>query len=132
MDEYYAMLRTKLAMRTLLMQQNPDLASHPMISLQNGEPLDVEELELRMSLGEQFNRSMDAEMAIDLGFYENDYKAKRKRIYEDLFDLGVAGYKEWLGDDNKAKFRIVDPECVVISPTKDPTFKDIVHAGELS
>lgn len=131
MDEYYAMLRTKLAMRTLLMQQNPDLASHPMISLQNGEPLDIEELELRMSLGEQFNRSMDAEMAIDLGFYENDYKSKRKRIYEDLFDLGVAGYKEWLGDDNKAKFRIVDPECVVISPTKDPKFKDIVHAGEL-
>jgi hypothetical protein len=92
--------------------------------------MDIEELEMRLEMGEQFNRSKDAEMAIELGLYENNYKEFRKKCFEDLFDLGVAGYKEWLGDDNKAKFRNVDPENVIISVSKDGNFRSIVHAGE--
>jgi hypothetical protein len=91
--------------------------------------MDIEELQIRMLNGEQFNRSMDAEMAIELGFYENNYKSFRRAIYEDLFDFGVAGYREWLGEDNKAKFERVNPECVVVSYAKDATFSDMVHVG---
>lgn len=131
MNDYYATLKAKLATRQLLLQQNPELASHPMISLQSGEPLDIEELEMRMEMGEQFNRAKDAEMAIGYGFYINDYKHKRKQWLENIFDTGVAGYKEWLGDDNLPKFRVCDNENVVVSVSQDGTFKDIVHAGEL-
>lgn len=130
-DDYYNQLKAKLAVRQLMLQSNPELASHPLISLQSGEPLDTEELEMRVSLGEQFNRSKDAELAIELGFYENDYEAWRKQIYEDLVAFGVAGYFEWLGDDNKAKFRRCDPENVVTSVSQDGNFNKIVHAGEV-
>ena len=130
-DNYYAKIKVKLAIRQLMMQQNPELASHPMISLQSGEPLDIEELEMRVELGEQFNRSKDAEMAIELGFYENGYDKVRRRVFEDLFDFGVAGVKDYLGDDNKAKFRVVNPECVLISYAKDSNFQDVVHVGEI-
>jgi hypothetical protein len=131
MSEYYAKLKAKLAVRQLMMKQNPELAEHPLISMQSGEPLDMEELEMRMEMGEQFNRSKDAEMAIQLALYQNDYKTKRRRIYEDLFDLGVAGVKDWLGDDNKPYFRVVDPECVITSFDKNGDFSNIVHAGEI-
>jgi hypothetical protein len=129
-SEYYSDMKAKLAVRQLMIQQNPELASHPLIMMQSGEPLDVEELEMRIELGEQFNRSKDAEMAIELGLYENDYTSCRRAIYEDLFDCGVAGFKDWLGEDNKPKFRRVNPENVVISYSKDGTFSDLVHAGE--
>lgn len=130
-DAYYNQLKAKLAVRQLMLQSNPQLASHPLISLQSGEPLDMEELEMRVTLGEQFNRSKDAELAIELGFYENDYDTWRKSVYEDLFDWGVSGYWEWLGDDNKAKFERADAENVIISVSKDGNFKDIVHAGQV-
>jgi len=129
-DDFYAGVKAKLAVRDLMVQHNPQMANHPMFIPEAGEPRDIEELEMRVSNNEQFNRSKDAEMAIELGFYENDYKAKRRKIYEDLFDLGVAGVADWLGDDNKAKFRVVDPNCVITSVSRDGTFKDIVHAGE--
>jgi hypothetical protein len=129
-DAIYNQLKAKLIVRQQMVQQNPNLASHPLITLQSGEPLDMEELEMRVALGEQFNRSKDAELAIELGFYENDYDTFRKAIFEDLFDFGVAGYAEWLGDDNKAKFRRCNPENVIISYCKDGTFSDMVHAGE--
>lgn len=131
LDEYYSDMKAKLMVRQLMAQVNKELASHPLITLQSGEPMDLEELEMRVELGEQFNRSKDAELAIAVGFHENNYKQARRKIYEDLFDLGVSGYKEWLGDDNKAKFRIVNPESVVINYCRKGDFSDMVHAGEL-
>lgn len=130
MDDRLNKLKAKLAVRQLAQQQNPELANHPMFQTSANEPQDLDELQMRIDSGEQFNRAKDAEMAIELGFYENDYHSWRKAIYEDLFDYGVAGYCEWLGDDNKAKFRRVNPDAVIINYCRDSTFKDLIHAGE--
>lgn len=131
LDKYYTEMKAKLAVRQLMQKQNPELANHPMIALQSGEPMDLEELEMRLEMGEQFNRSKDAEQAITLGFYENDYTHVRRTIYEDLFDYGIAGTKEWLGDDNHAKFRKVNGECVITNFCRQSNFSDMVHAGEV-
>lgn len=128
-DAFYRKIRTKLIMRDVLQQQNSPLANSPAIQLETNEPMDLEELEMRVMNGEQFNRSMDAEMAIELGFYENKYNQIRRQWYEDLFDFGVTGYREWLGEDNKAKFERINPECVVCSYAKDGTFSDSQHIG---
>ncbi len=130
-DEYFVEMKAKLAVRKLMMQENPQLADHPLLMPQKGEPEDLEELEMRFEMGEQFNRSKDAELAIELGMYENDYKTVRRQIYEDLFDCGISGTKDWLGDDNKAKFRKVNIESAGVSYTKDGSFKNIVHAWEV-
>src|SRR5882672_2372017 len=131
-DKYLSDMKAKLAVQKLMQQQNPELAQHPMISMQSGDPMNVEELEMRIQMGEQFSRSEDAENAIELGFYENDYEHFRKTVFEDLFDLGVAGYREWLGDDNHAKFRKVNPENIIINLCKQSNFSDLVHAGEMT
>jgi len=131
MEEYYNELRIKLIMREQLQQQNPELANHPALALNPNDPSDLEELEMRLDMDEQFIRSKDAELAIELVFYENDYKSFRRAIFEDLFDYGVAGSKDWLGDDNKVYFRRVNPENTIVSYCKRADFKDIVHAGEV-
>jgi hypothetical protein len=131
MNEYYNKLKVKLAIKEMMAKQDPQMAEHPMLALEPGDPQDIEELEMRLEMGEQFNRSKDAEMAIQLAFYQNDYKTKRRKIYEDLFDLGVSGVKDYLTDDNKPGFRVVDPECVITSYDKNGDFSNIVHAGEI-
>jgi hypothetical protein len=131
LDQYYSQMKAKLAVRKLVQQQNPEMANHPLISLEAGDPMDIEELEMRITMGEQFSRAEDAENAIELGFYENQYKHVRRTFYEDLFDFGVTGYKEWLGDDNHAKFRKVNPECVITNFCRHSNFDDMVHAGEV-
>lgn len=131
LDKYYQQMKVKIAMRQLMEQQNPELANHPMLAAQPGEPMDMEELEMRIDFGEQFNRARDAEQAIALGFYENGNKEFRKKCFEDWFDCGVAGYKEWLGEDNKPKYRNVNVEAVITSYCKWKDFRDMVHAGEV-
>lgn len=131
LDEYYARLKAKIAVRQLMQQQNPEMANHPLIQSQPGEPQDTEELEMRVEFGEQFNRSKDAEQAIQLAFFWNGSKEFRKRLFEDFLQLGVAGYKEWLGEDNKPKFRKVNPEAVVTNYCRFGDFRDLIHAGEV-
>lgn len=131
-DEYYTKMKAKLAVRQIAMQQNPQLAQHPALTLQKGEPEDLEELEMRFQMGEQLNRSKDAELAIELGMYENDYKNNRRRFFEDLFDVGVAGCKDYLGDDNKAKFRVSNPAAVVMSYSNNGFFDNPVYVGEVT
>jgi hypothetical protein len=131
LDQYYADMKAKIAIRKLMEQQDPEMAQHPMLQPQQGEPLDFEELEMRIEFGEQFNRSKDAEQAIQLAFYWNDYRELRRRLHEDWFDCGVAGYKEWLGQDNRPKFRRANLECVLTNFCRRPDFKDMNRAGEV-
>lgn len=132
LDVYYSDLKAKMAVRSLMQQSNPEIAQHPLLAPISGEPLDMEELEMRIEFGEQFNRAKDAEMAVALGFYEGNFDLHRKGVYEDLFDVGVSGYKEWLGDDNKAKFRKINPENIVTSVFRKCDASDTVHAGEVT
>lgn len=131
LDQFYAEAKAKIAMQQLLQKQNPELAQHPMLAKGPNDPADWEEMQMRIDFGEQFNRAKDAEEAIQLGFYENDEAQFDRKLCEDLFDCGVAGYREWLGDDNKPKFRNIDPENAIINYCKWADFRDLKHAGEI-
>lgn len=131
LDQFFSEVKAKIAVRQVLQQQNPELAQHPALAPNPGDPIDWEEMQMRIDFGEQFNRAKDAEEAIQLGFYENDQEQFEKKMYEDFFDCGIAGYKEWLGADNKPKFRNVNPEAVVTNYCKWANFRDLIHAGEV-
>jgi hypothetical protein len=131
LDSYYADTKAKIALRKLMEQQNPEFANHPILQQQPGEPLDFEELEMRVEFGEQFNRSKDAEQAIQLMLYENDAKIMRRRWFESMFDCGPAGYKAWLDKDGRPRCRDVNPEAVVTNYCRFSDFRDLLHAGEV-
>lgn len=131
LDKYYADMKAKIAVRKLLEQQNPELANHPMVQPQGGDPMDFEELEMRIEFGEQFNRSMDAEKAIQLMFYENDIKILRRRWFESFFDCGPSGYKAYLDQNGRPRCRDINPEAVITNYCRFPDFRDLIHAGEI-
>lgn len=131
LQSYYASAKAKIAMQMVMKQQNPELANHPLLQRSPGDPEDFEELQMRVDFGEQFNRARDAEEAIQLGFYENDEKEFDRKMVEDFWDCGVAGYREWLGDDNKPKFRNINPEAVITNYCRYADFRDLKHGGEI-
>jgi hypothetical protein len=127
----YADMTAKIAMQAAM--NNPELQNHPILKKQPGEPLDSEELAMRVGFGEQFNRSKDAEQAIMLALYENRIKEIRRKWYESLFDCGVAGFYEWLDRQTKRpKCREVNVEAVITSMTRFADFHDLEYAGEIT
>ena len=45
--------------------------------------------------------------------------------------MGVSGVRDYLDENDKPAFRVIDPECIITSYDKVGDFKNIVHAGEI-
>jgi hypothetical protein len=131
-DQLFAKAKAKLVMRQLLAQGDADLANSPMLQMGPGEPQDMEELEMRFTMGEQFNRSKDAELLISLALWENKLNdVLRKETCTDLRDHGVTVVKDGLNDNGRPDLRRVDLRYFVCNHCTKPDFSDMWYAGEL-
>lgn len=130
-DQYFADVRAKILMKEALMQVNPELAQSPYLMPEPGEPQNMKELEMQEKNGFKFNMAMEAEMGIELVQYQNNLPQKRNQATKDLVHIGVGGYKDWLDDNGKAKFRDCDPAAVVMSYCKKADFSDKLYVGEV-
>jgi len=130
-DQYFAEARAKILMRDALMQVNPELAQSPYLKPEPGEPENMEELEMQMNFGFKFNMAMEAEQGIELVQYQNNLPQKRLQTTKNLIQLGVGGYKDWLDDNGKPKFRDCDPAKSIMSYCEKADFSDKVYVGEV-
>ena len=92
-----------------------ELADSPVLAPAPGEPQDMEQLEMEQQFGYKHVMSMEAEQAVSLSFYQNKFDDKRKRTIENLFDFGMGGYTQWIGENGHVKLREINPENMVLS-----------------
>lgn len=130
-DEYFADIKAKILMKEALMQTNPQLAQSPHLMSEPGEPENIEELEMQVEYGFKFNMAREAEQGIELVQYQNNLPVKRIQVCKDLVHLGVGGYKDWLDENGKAKFRDCDPGRVIMSNCQKADFSDKLYVGEI-
>lgn len=131
-DKYFAEIKAKLLLKQQLMQQSPELADKiPAMASEVGEPQDMEELEMQATYGFKLQKAIEAEEGVQLIFYQNDIELYRKQIIEDLFDYGVAVYKDWIDANGMVRFRRVDPRNVVMNRCKHFDFRDKQYCGEI-
>jgi len=95
------------------------------------QPMDNESLAMKMKFSYKHNMAIDIEKRIDAVFQSNNIDELRSTIRRDLFDYGVAGYKDWIDPSTgEVKVRTVDGKNLVVSPSKDPYFRDAKYVGE--
>jgi hypothetical protein len=130
-EAYFAHAKAKIMMREAMMQQNPELANSPVLQQQEGEPLDLAEYEIQKNFGFQHNYCISLEEGIDLAFTSwNDIPQLRDKIFEDLFDWGVAAYKKEMTPQGRIFIRRCDARNMVVSACNEWDFSDAWYAGE--
>jgi len=127
----YAEQKAKVLMREMAAQIDPELLQAPALQANPGEPLDMEELEMQAPYTFKHQAATEAEMGIQLIFNLNDITECRKRVIEELFDVGYAGYREWIDENNTVRFRSIRPDNLVVSYCRNPDFSDKFYAGEV-
>lgn len=131
-DEYFAEIKSKIMLRDAMEQLGQKgIASSPYLMTEEGEPKNMKELEMQYKFGFKFNMAMEAEQGIELVQYQNNLPVKRNQVCKDLVHLGVAGYKDWLDDSGKARFRECDPAKVIMSNCQYADFSDKLYVGEI-
>lgn len=132
LEDYYKNTKAKMDLRNSVSDQIPGMEEHSSLKIQPGEPQDNEELEMHMAYTYKHNASIEMEQGIDLVFHTNNLSEKRKNILEDLFDFGVAGYKEYIDSNGAVKIRRVNPANLLVSHCNNRDFSDKIHVGEVT
>jgi len=127
-ENYIAEQKAKLAFKERLQQENPDLVQK-ITSEDDAENYD--DLKIKELYTYKHNAAIELENGIDLILNQNNIETNRGKIMEDLFDYGVAGYKDWIDSAGNVRFRRVNPATMLTSYCIENDFKDKQYAGEV-
>ena len=130
-DMQFNAMKVKIMMREQAMAMGSDLADHPMLKPQQGEPEDMEQLAIMQEFGYKHAMAMEAEEAIQLIQQQNNIEEVRKRVVECLYDYGIGGYTTFIDENGMVKFREVVPKNLILSRCNKNDFSDLVHWGEV-
>lgn len=131
-EDYFASTKAKLLMREEAKKVDPSLLESPILQLEPNEAKDMEELEMQMNYTFKHQMAIEAEQGIKLILEQNEVAKMREKIREDLFDHGVAGYKEYIDSNGAVKIRTINPRNIVINHCKRNDFKDVSYIGEIT
>lgn len=132
LDDQIQQMKMKAQMRKTfeqLQQGQENAVMPPQVAVGEGEPDDLDGIQI-YEIGLRHKTAMEAEQAVDLTFTQNDYNGQRRQELQDLFDYGVAAFKDYR-DGDLVGFRRVDPRRLIISYCTYPDFRDLRYVGEI-
>lgn len=133
LDEMYAADKAWIMMKQqAIATGNPDIINSPALMPKTGQPISMEELEMKMKYGAKLNVAIEAEQGVEFVFDYTGFPVYRRTAVEDEHDFGVGGYKEWLDENGMPDGRAVDVRNVVINNCRKRNFKDATHIGEVT
>jgi hypothetical protein len=94
-------------------------------------PEDYEELELYFGLEYQLPEEILFEKGIDYVTYANGWDVIKRKILEDLIEVGVAATKVSVAPSGKINIRRVIPENLIYSFSEYDDFRDVSFVGEV-
>jgi hypothetical protein len=130
-EDYFARTRAKIIMREEAKKIDPSLLESPALQFTPQEAKDLEELEMQMKYTHKHQMSIEAEQGIKLVLEQNKISKLRDGVRENLFDYGVAGYKEFIDSNGAIKIRSINPRNIVINHCKENDFSDASYIGEV-
>lgn len=130
-DEYFKEQKSKIKMREQLGKIDPNVVAMSPLAKQEGEPEDLEELEIHKMFTYKHQMSAEMEQALEYVLAYNDFEEERKRMIQNVFDYGVGGYKEYVDSNGAVKIRAVSPNNLITSYSNRRDFKDVEYVGEV-
>ena len=133
MSKYYSDQKAAILMRQSLAQQAPQLLHAPSLKKRHGDPDDLEEMEMQMDYGSKINISVDAEEGVQVVFQDedNNFAEFCKQVDADYFDEDVAGFKTWIDENGRVRFRKTDLRNIVTNFVRKRDFIDLTKVGEI-
>ncbi len=127
----YSSMKTRILMREAMRNIDPELMEAPMLQAEQGDPGDMEELEMQAAYTMKHQMAIEAELGVELVLSQNNAEEGRRRIAEELFDVGYGGWREWIDENNMIRCRPVRPDALVVSSFRNADGSDKFYCGEI-
>jgi hypothetical protein len=129
LNEFFKTQKAKIELRKEAENINPELAAT--LKPQEGEPEDLEELNIMRAFTYKHQLASEAEIAVETILEQNHFEDERLSALESALFFGIVGYKEEVGEDGKIYCRTIDPRQLLMSPSVRKDFKDTEYVGEV-
>jgi hypothetical protein len=133
-DDYYAEMKAKIALRQAMEKQGAaELVDGPELAKgATNEPETPEELEMHMEYDYKPGLAMECELAIDVIFNDNNiHTDQREFAVKQAFDYGVVGYCDGHDNDGRVTASAVDVRRIITNYCRKKDFSDMIHWGEV-
>lgn len=130
-DQYFNKMKVKIMMREEAQKAGSELADSPMLKASQGEPEDMEQLEIDKEFGYKHVMAREAEMAIELSHGNSNFTENDKSVVENLVDYGIGGLTQWIDENGMVRERSVDPKRLILSWCEKKDFSDLRYWGEV-
>lgn len=124
-------MKAKVLLTEAAKKIDPSLLKANTLTKKTGDPEDMEDLQMRGQLGFKFELAMDAELGIQVLFNQNRIKQERKMVIEDLVDLGIGIYKDWIDENDQVRFERVNPINFICNYCRRGDFKDMDFGAQM-
>ena len=129
LDDFFKTQKAKIELRKEAENISPELAAT--LKPQEGEPEDLEELNIMRAFTYKHQLASEAEIAVETILEQNHFEDERLSALESALFFGIVGYKEEVGEDGKIYCRTIDPRQLLMSPSVRKDFKDTEYVGEV-
>jgi hypothetical protein len=92
-------------------------------------PDHVDELEMFMAMNDKDKFAMNAEMAIDLHFTNNEFEQVRREYIRDSIIYGPMGVEARNDVNGNTRIKRINPKNTVVGNSKSEDFKNVAHGG---
>jgi hypothetical protein len=130
-DKYFNKNKVKILMREVAEQMGSELADSPVLKPGQGEPEDMEQLEIEKEFGYKHVMAAEAELAIELSHGNSNFTENDKLVVENLIDFGIGGLTQWIDENGTVKERSIDVQRLILSYCTKKDFSDLVYWGEV-
>ena len=109
------------------------IESEQQMGLPGFSPDTIDELEMMAQLGAfKLSQEIAIEKLLKYSFYLSRWPEIKRRVFEDLFDVGMAVTKDYIDPiTGQAKTRYVDIKNFISNYSNDHTYRNIKVAGEI-
>lgn len=127
-NDYEAEERANIKVREML--QELGVKSEVLDTGEVDQPMDEEELAIKMEFGYKHNQAIDIEKRIDAVFSHERITEKLNQVRDFGFNTGVMCLKVSTDPDTgEIEIEVIDPGAMILSPTMDPYCRDIWYCG---
>lgn len=129
--KYFTEQEAKIKVRKELDKMAPGLAEMSPIARKEGDPSDLEELEIQKMFTYKHTAAAEIEQFLQLIALQNNMEEIRSELKRSILVYGVAAVKEYVDTDGIIRVRNVNPSNMVCSRVTRRDFKDAQFIGEV-
>lgn len=129
-NKWYSGMKAKTKMREVAQRVAPELAQTAALQQRGDEPENMEEFNMKSSLGFRNFMAMEAELGIQVVWNKADLDEERKMWTEDLVDLGVGIIHREIDENDEVVPRRTNPINFGCSYCRRHDFKDMTWGFE--